>query len=780
MNVRSFQVFVRLPKILVLSLFVFMSVLPPLAVWYVGRGKAVEALSAESRILSVAVSRFIGQNPDFWTLTPERLSHVLRGLTPEGYFLVISDLSGHVVLTLGERPGGLVVRDTEYLADRSEVVGLLELSDSLETVLWDAFFTAMLSLAVSGATALLLWSRVFQLMRDAALGVERNMRRFQELTELSNDGYFTTDAGLRIMSLAGGMDIVGVRMGEAGGPLLTDLPLGGESEARLHLSRALRKRERFRNVEVYLEAGDREQWILLSGEPLFDERGVFTGYQGTATDITGRKRAEEALRLAGDYNRSLIEASLDPLVTIGPGGKIADVNRAAEAATGRSRREIIGTDFSACFTDPAKARAGYQQVFRDGVVRDLELELLRADATATPVLYNASVYGNASGEVAGVLAAVRDIGARKKAEQALRQASAYHRSLIEASLDPLVTIGPDGTITDVNTATELATGHTRQELIGTDFSSYFTDPEKARAGYRHVFSDGSVRDYELELLHRSGTTTPVLYNASVYTNEAGEVVGIFAAARDITERKKAEELRDEIERIVQHDLRSPAGAAVSVARMLAGDERLDAETRNLLTHLERSGRMMLDTLNQTLNLHKITTGRYAYLPRRVDALELVRETAKALLVLPRFSGHGLTIRVNGAEAMDGARCHVQGDEGLLRMALRNVLQNALEASEPAEPVTVDLVRGEGWSIAIRNRGVVPAEIRERFFEKYATFGKNHGTGIGTYAAKMMIEAQGGAVAMRTSDETGQTVVTVHMSAFPEDHASRLPSPPQLD
>lgn len=133
---------------------------------------------------------------------------------------------------------------------------------------------------------------------------------------------------------------------------------------------------------------------------------------------------------------------------------------------------------------------------------------------------------------------------RRTASEALRRAGAYNRTLIEASLDPLVTIAPDGKVTDVNNATERVTGHSRQELVGTDFSGYFTEPERARAGYQQVFREGWVQDYELGIRHRDGRVTPVLYNASLYRDEAGQVVGVFAAARDISERKKAErELR---------------------------------------------------------------------------------------------------------------------------------------------------------------------------------------------------------------------------------------------
>lgn len=122
-----------------------------------------------------------------------------------------------------------------------------------------------------------------------------------------------------------------------------------------------------------------------------------------------------------------------------------------------------------------------------------------------------------------------------------RRVGAYNRSLIEASIDPLVTIGKDGKITDANPAAEMATGRSRAELMGTDFSDYFTEPEKARQGYQQVFEEGLVRDYPLEMRHCTGITTPILYNATVYRDDAGAVAGVFAAARDISKRRQAEQ-----------------------------------------------------------------------------------------------------------------------------------------------------------------------------------------------------------------------------------------------
>ena len=220
-----------------------------------------------------------------------------------------------------------------------------------------------------------------------------------------------------------------------------------------------------------------------------------------------------------------------------------------------------------------------------------------------------------------------DIIEREQAEEALRLASAYNRSLIEASLDPLVTIGPDGKITDVNAATEKITGHSREELIGTDFMDYFSEPEKAKAGYQKVFQDGFVHDYALEICDKGGHLTPVLYNASIYRDAAGQVIGVFAAARDITERKRAEEevykLNAELEQRVRdrtaqleaankeleafsysvsHDLRAPLRAIDGFSRILLEDyiSKLDEEGKRVLNVIRNNTQKMGQLIDDLL------------------------------------------------------------------------------------------------------------------------------------------------------------------------------------
>ena len=267
--------------------------------------------------------------------------------------------------------------------------------------------------------------------------------------------------------------------------------------------------------------------------------GELEKWVGTSADITERKRAEEALRVSNAYNRSLIEASLDPLVTIGRDGKITDVNAATESATGRSRDELIGTDFCDYFTEPEKAGAGYEHVFREGAVRDYPLELRHRDGRVISVLYNASVYRDEEGRVMGVFAAARDITERQRAaEQASRLAA-----IVESSEDAILSKTLEGVITSWNSGAERIYGYTAEEVIGRSIS-ILTDPgqpEETPELLARVGQGESVNNYETVRRRKDGTVMAVSLALSPIRDASGRIVGASTIARDITERKRAEE-----------------------------------------------------------------------------------------------------------------------------------------------------------------------------------------------------------------------------------------------
>jgi PAS domain S-box-containing protein len=278
------------------------------------------------------------------------------------------------------------------------------------------------------------------------------------------------------------------------------------------------------------------RWALQRGE-----RGAPLAILETNNDITLRKRAEEALRLSNAYNRSLIEASPDPLVTIGPDGKITDVNAATEAATGRSRGELVGTDFCDYFTEPAKARAGYEQVFREGMVRDYPLELRHRDGGVMSVLYNASVYRDESGRVTGVFAAARDVTERQRAEEALRESETRFRTFVDHAADALFIYDfEQGTIVDVNRQACESLGYTRQELIGTMGLAFDQNVDRAvtESMAERTAAGETVIDTHWHQ-RKDGTLFPVEVHTSQYWYGGRRF--LLKVARDITDRKRAEE-----------------------------------------------------------------------------------------------------------------------------------------------------------------------------------------------------------------------------------------------
>ncbi len=330
-----------------------------------------------------------------------------------------------------------------------------------------------------------------------------------------------------------------------------------------------------------------------------------------------RQQAEVALRESEQRYRLLLK-NIPAVVYKGYRDCAVDfVDTKVEELTGHPKDEFDTRQLKWNDLLVSEDRQGFKQAFLDGLSSSKsyirEYRIRKKDDSLIWVQDRGQIMCDSDGQVDYISGVFFDITERRQAEEAVMQASAYARSLIEASLDPLVTISLAGKIMDVNQATETATGVARAELIGTDFSIYFTEPEKAQEGYRLVFSQGTVRDYPLAIRHVSGRITDVLYNATVYRDAAGEVHGVFAAARDITERKRAEEaLRESEQRLrfltsqlltaqegerkrISMELHDELGQSLAVLKLqiraierALGDEQQDLKQscRDLLSYLD--------------------------------------------------------------------------------------------------------------------------------------------------------------------------------------------------
>lgn len=334
----------------------------------------------------------------------------------------------------------------------------------------------------------------------------------------------------------------------------------------------------------------------------------------------------------------------------------------------------------------------------------------------------------------------------------------YARSLLEASIDPMVAISPDGKITDVNEATIKITGKERDDLIGTDFSNYFTEPEKARASYQQVFAEGFVTDYPLTIRNRAGKLTDVLYNASVYKNEHGQVLGVFAAARDVTAQKKAEqEIRQRTSELqaanqeleafsysVSHDLRAPLRSIDGFSQALSEDyaDLLDNQGKDYLNRVRAATQRMGRLIDDMLALSRVTRTEMQH--ERIDLSKMAADVLSELQ--KNDSGRKVEWRI-------GSGLFAWGDARLLNMALVNLLDNAWKytARQPEPRIEFDALRNAAGTteffVRDNGTGFDMAYAGKLFgvFQRLHTATEFPGTGVGLAIVQRIIHRHGGKI-----------------------------------
>src|SRR6202790_572627 len=539
---------------------------------------------------------------------------------------------------------------------------------------------------------------------------------------------------------------------------------------------------------------------VVSVTALRDAEGVIIGYLLIGTDNTARKRAEDALLKAGALQSAILNNANFSSIATDAKGVIQIFNVGAERMLGYTAQEVVNKITPADISDPqeviARAEAlsvelqtqiapGFEAlVFKAsrGIEDIYDLTYIRKDGSRFPAVVSVTALRDAEGAIIAYLLIGTENPAPKQIEadqmqlaQRLRDHQFYTRSLFESNIDALMTTDAPGIITDVNKQMEALTGCTRDELIGAPFKTFFTDPERAEAAIRLALSKRKVTDYELTACDRDGKETVVSYNATTFYDRDRRLQGVFAAVREITERKQYERsLREATHRAehansakseflanMSHEIRTPLNAVIGLGYLLE-HTTLNEDQRQLLSKIQFGGRALLGVINNVLDLSKIEAGEMSLEDEPFDLPELVRDLGQMLT--PQAATKGIELIVQCAPGMPRT---VKGDASRLRQILTNLLGNSIKFTESGH-VELKVLCTEQNSDRIRVRctvqdtgiGIGPAAL-ERLFTPFtqadtSTTRRFGGTGLGLSIARRFIELMGGEIGVTSSVAVGST------------------------
>jgi two-component system, sensor histidine kinase ChiS len=259
----------------------------------------------------------------------------------------------------------------------------------------------------------------------------------------------------------------------------------------------------------------------------------------------------------------------------------------------------------------------------------------------------------------------------------------------------------------------------------------------------------------------------LLSPAVVIARRMTKALGAEERARTLEENAR---LREDVERMSRHDLKTPLNSILGVTRLLRDDARLDTEQRELVGILQRAALRMLEMVNLSLGLFRMETGSYPFRPQAVDLRDVV--TRVLVDLHSHAEAFGVTVHWQGSRV---APVYVRAEELLCYSILANLVKNAVEATARGGQVTVTLHPGDPVVLSVHNPGEVPAEVVPRFFDKYVTGGKSGGTGLGTYSARLMAWAQRGDLQMHTGTEG--TTLTLMLSPLRGEAPAPQPATP---
>jgi PAS domain S-box-containing protein len=541
---------------------------------------------------------------------------------------------------------------------------------------------------------------------------------------------------------------------------------------------------------------------IVSVTALRDLDGSIIGYLLIGTDNSARKRAEEALVKAGALQNAIFNSANFSSIATDEKGVIQIFNVGAERMLGYAAADVMNKITPADISDPreviARAKAlslelgstiapGFEAlVFKAsrGIEDIYELTYIRKDGSRFPAIVSVTALRDGLGGIIGYLLIGTDNTARKQVEeeqkkldQRLRDQQFYTRSLIESNIDALMTTDPAGIITDVNKQMEALTGCTRDELIGAPFKNYFTDPERAEAAIKLVLSEKKVTNYELTARARDGKETVVSYNATTFYDRDRKLQGVFAAARDMTERKRFElalqESNVELESAksaaekanlaksdflssMSHELRSPLNAILGFAQLMESATPAPTGPQGAqIAQILQAGWHLLKLINEILDLAVIESGKVS-LSLEPVSLAAVMSECHAMME-PQAQQRGIRMTFPSFEHP----VFVRADRTRLKQIVINLLSNAIKYNKPEGTVVVDCTAGapERIRISVKDTGAgLAPENLARLFQPFNRLGQEAGsvagTGIGLVVTKRLVELMDGVLGVESTVGVG--------------------------
>ena len=536
---------------------------------------------------------------------------------------------------------------------------------------------------------------------------------------------------------------------------------------------------------------------VVSVTALRDDNDGIIGYLLIGTDNTARKRAEDALLKAGALQSAIFNSANFSSIATDAKGVIQIFNVGAERMLGYAASEVMNKITPADISDPqeviARAKAlstelgtditpGFEAlVFKAsrGIEDIYELTYIRKDGTRFPAVVSVTALRDEQGGIIGYLLIGTDNTARKLVEaeqmlldQRLRDQQFYTRSLIESNIDALMTTDLRGIITDVNQQMEALTGCTRDELIGAPFKNYFTDPERADAGIMQVLREGKVTNYELTARARDGNETVVSYNATTLHDRDRKLRGVFAAARDVTERKRFELALQEnnvaLETAIatadkanlaksnflsgmSHELRTPLNAILGFAQLMESATLLPTPSqKESIAQILQAGWYLLELINEILDLALIESGKLS-ISRESVALDGIMTECQSMIE-PQAKKRGIRLSFPRFDEP----CFVLADRTRVKQILINILSNSIKYNRTDGSVTVEWAASPPCSIrvSIRDTGAgLPPEKLAQLFQPFNRLGQEgsaeEGTGIGLVVTKQLVQLMGGTIGVES-------------------------------